>query len=49
MCMAGEGLYALLPTDTQFPQQQLKTQTGSQPERIAYITPGAAKPHLQDT
>lgn len=49
MCMAGEGLHALLPTDTQFPQQQLKTQTESQPERIAYITTGAAKPHLQDT
>ena len=26
MCMAGEDLHALLPADTQFPQQQLKTQ-----------------------
>lgn len=49
MCVAGEALYALKPTDTQFPQQQLETQTESQPERIAYIITGAAKQELQDT
>ena len=40
MCMAEENLHALLPADTQFPQQQLETQIGSQPERIAYKSLG---------
>lgn len=40
MCMAEENLHALLPADTQFPQQQLETQVGSQSERIAYKSPG---------
>lgn len=40
MCMAEEYLHAPLPADTQFPQQQLETQIGSQPERIAYKSLG---------
>lgn len=40
MCMAGENLHALLPADTQFPQQQLKTQIAIQPERFAYKSLG---------
>lgn len=40
MCMAEENQHALLPADTQFPQQQLETRIGSQPERIAYKSPG---------
>ena len=29
MCMAEENLHALLPADTQFPQQQLETQVAT--------------------
>lgn len=40
MCMAGEILHALLPADTQLPQQQLETQFAIEPERIAYKSLG---------
>lgn len=40
MCMAEQNLHALQPADTQFHQQQLKTQIGSQPERVAYKSLG---------